>query len=598
MEHEGASMLRDGVLLLGFALAFVLLFRRFGLGATLGYLVAGAVVGPQVLGLVGDAEQMIHIAELGIVMLLFVVGLELDPSRLWRMKTAIFGLGFAQVAACGLAVSAVIYFAASYPLAAALAIGLPLGLSSTAQVLPMLQSSGRLRTPFGERAFAILLFQDLSIIPLITIVAAMSADQAGAGAEAGMPGWQLALVTLATIGGLIAAGRFVLRPLFRLIGHLNEREMFVVAGLFTVLGSAWVMEWLGLSTALGAFIAGVMLASTPYRHELEADIEPFRSILLGLFFLAVGMMLDLNAIAENPLFVIMMAVALIAVKSAIILGIGLAVGMAWRSALALGLLLSQGGEFGFVLFTQAREGGLISSEVASLFGAIVTLSMATTPFLMMAASRMRQPASKGSKREGPSSRGRNDGAGALVIGFGRFGQTVAQLLVAAGVRVTLVDSDVEQIDVAQEFGSKVYYGDGTRLDLLRQAGAGEANLIVFAIDRDQLEPELLHGVKEAFPGAGIYVRAFDRRTLIKLSDAPIDHSVREVMESAVAMGRVALDGLGVSLTEIDRAESIYRERDQERLKMQTDAGDLRAAKDMIFTQQAADSEAMGRDEAG
>lgn len=592
-------MLRDGVLLLGFALAFVLVFRRFGLGATLGYLIAGVVVGPQVLGLVGDAQQMITVAELGIVMLLFVVGLELDPARLWRMKTAIFGLGLVQVVACGLAVSAVIYFAASYPLAAALAIGLPLGLSSTAQVLPMLQSSGRLRTPFGERAFAILLFQDLSIIPLITIVAAMSADAAGASGEAAMPGWQLALMTLAAIAGLIAAGRFLLRPLFRLIGNLNEREMFVVAGLFTVLGSAFVMEWLGLSTALGAFIAGVMLASTPYRHELEADIEPFRSILLGMFFLAVGMMLDLGAIAQNPLFVAAMAIALIAVKTLIILGIGLAVGMAWRSALALGLLLSQGGEFGFVLFTQAQEGGLISNEVSSLFGAIVTLSMATTPFLMMAASRMRQPGSKDAKREGPGSqRGRSDGASALVIGFGRFGQTVAQVLVAAGVRVTLVDRDVEQIDVAEEFGSKVYYGDGTRLDLLRQAGAGEANLIVFAIDKDQLEPELLHGVKEAFPDAGIYVRAFDRRTLIKLGGAPIDHTVREVMESAVAMGRAALDGLGVSLTEIDRAESIYRERDQQRLEMQMESGDLRAAKNMIFTQQAADAQADNRDGAG
>lgn len=590
-------MLRDGVLLLGFALAFVLVFRRFGLGATLGYLIAGAVVGPQVLGLVGDAQQMITVAELGIVMLLFVVGLELDPARLWRMKTAIFGLGLVQVVACGLAVSAVIYFAASYPLAAALAIGLPLGLSSTAQVLPMLQSSGRLRTPFGERAFAILLFQDLSIIPLITIIAAMSADAGGA--ETGMPGWQLALMTLAAIAGLIAAGRFVLRPLFRLIGNLNEREMFVVAVLFTVLGSAFVMEWLGLSTALGAFIAGVMLADTPYRHELEADIEPFRSILLGMFFLAVGMMLDLGAIAQNPLFVAAMAIALIAVKTLIILGIGLAVGMAWRSALALGLLLSQGGEFGFVLFTQAREGGLISNEVSSLFGAIVTLSMATTPFLMMAASRMRQPGSKDTKREGPGSQsGRSDGASALVIGFGRFGQTVAQVLAAAGVRVTLVDRDVEQIDVAEEFGSKVYYGDGTRLDLLRQAGAGEVNLIVFAIDKDQLEPELVHGVKEAFPDAGIFVRAFDRRTLIKLGGAPIDHTVREVMESAVAMGRAALDGLGVSLTEIDRAESIFRERDQQRLEMQMESGDLRAARGMIFTQQAADAQADNRDGAG
>ncbi len=591
MAHEGASLLRDGVLLLGFALAFVLVFRRFGLGATLGYLVAGAVVGPHVLGLVGDAEQMIGIAEFGIVMLLFVVGLELDPKRLWRMKTAIFGLGLVQVVLCGLALVGVIYFAASYPLAAAIALGLPLGLSSTAQVLPMLQSSGRLKTPFGERAFAILLFQDLSIIPLITIVAAMSADR---GAEQGPPGWQLALLTIAAIAGLIAAGRFLLRPLFRLIGNLNEREMFIVASLFTVLASALAMQWLGLSTALGAFIAGVMLADTPYRHELEADIEPFRSILLGMFFLAVGMLLDLGAIVQNPVFVLTMALALITTKTLVIVGIGLAVGMNWRAALALGLLLSQGGEFGFVLFTQAQNGGLVSAESASLFGAIVTLSMASTPFLMMATSALRRPPASPDTREGP----RSDGASALVIGLGRFGQTVAQILAAAGVRVTMVDNKVEQIDVAEEFGSKVYYGDGLRMDLLRQAGAGEASLIVFAIDRDQIEPELLHGVHEAFPQAGIYVRAFDRRTLIKLHDSPVDHMVREVMESAVVMGRAALGGLGVSLAEIERAEDIFRERDQQRLEKQLEAGDILAAKEMIFSQQAKDKEALGGFEVG
>ena len=388
-HHSAGSMLHDAVILLGFALVFVLLFRRLGLGATLGYLVAGAVVGPQILGLAGDGESIIVVAELGIVMLLFVVGLELDPKRLWRLKHAIFGLGLAQVVLCGLAVTAVIYFAASYPLAAALALGLPLGLSSTAQVLPMLQSSGRLRTPFGERAFAILLFQDLSIIPLITIVAALSVNGAE---EQSMPGWQLALVTLAAIAALILAGRFLLRPLFRLIGNLREREMFIVAALFIVLASAAVMEMLGLSLALGAFIAGVMLADTPYRHELEADIEPFRSILLGLFFLAVGMMLDLSAIAERPLFVVALALALIVTKTALIFALGMVLKMGWRGALALGLLLSQGGEFGFVLFTQAQTGGIIDAETASLFGAVVTLSMATTPFLMMLTAPLRRPA--------------------------------------------------------------------------------------------------------------------------------------------------------------------------------------------------------------
>ena len=572
-HHSAGSMLHDAVILLGFALVFVLLFRRLGLGATLGYLVAGAVVGPQILGLAGYGESIIVVAELGIVMLLFVVGLELDPKRLWRLKHAIFGLGLAQVVLCGLAVTAVIYFAASYPLAAALALGLPLGLSSTAQVLPMLQSSGRLRTPFGERAFAILLFQDLSIIPLITIVAALSVNGAE---EQSMPGWQLALVTLAAIAALILAGRFLLRPLFRLIGNLREREMFIVAALFIVLASAAVMEMLGLSLALGAFIAGVMLADTPYRHELEADIEPFRSILLGLFFLAVGMMLDLSAIAERPLFVVALALALIVTKTALIFALGMVLKMGWRGALALGLLLSQGGEFGFVLFTQAQTGGIIDAETASLFGAVVTLSMATTPFLMMLTAPLRRPAASSSAtREGPVS----DGATGLVIGFGRFGQTVAQMLAAGGVRVTLIDTDVEQIDVAEEFGAKVYFGDGTRMDLLRQAGANEASVIAFCIDGDQITKHLLEEVHEAFPQARIFVRVYDRRSVMKLGGAPAELIMRECLESAVSMGRSALEGLGFNLQDIERAEAAFRERDDTRLAAQIETGDMHAMKE-------------------
>ena len=575
MEEESASiLLMDGVLLLAFTLPCVLLFRRFGLGATLGYLLAGALVGPQVLGLVGGAEEMIPVAELGIVMLLFVVGLELAPNRLWRLKELIFGLGFVQVVLCGLAMAAIVWLAGGYPLAVALALGLPLGLSSTAQILPLLQSSGRLRTPLGERAFAILLFQDLSIIPLITIVAALSVTQQ----DEGPPGWQLALLTIAAVIGLVVAGRFLLRPLFRLIGILGEREMFVVAVLFTVLASAAVMQWLGLSTALGAFVAGVMLADTPYRHELEADIEPFRSILLGLFFLAVGMMLDLGAIAREPLFVLGMAAALIAVKTAIIMGLGLLLKMGWRSALALGVLLSQGGEFGFVLFTEGRAGGLISLEAASLFGAIVTISMAATPFLLMATRRIRHEPETEEVREGP----RIDGANALVIGYGRFGQTVAQMLIVNDIPVTLIDKNPKQIDLAEEFGAKVYFGDGRRIDILRQAGAGEAHIILFCT-RD-LEPDFLHSVKEAFPKAGIFVRVYDRRSLIALRDAPIDYAVREVMESAVQMARSALQFLGDNLEDIDRAEETYRKVDSDRLDIEFDKGDVRAAFDKAITQ--------------
>ncbi|MEG3086040.1 cation:proton antiporter domain-containing protein [Sphingomonas sp. PB4P5] len=577
MDHATTSLLRDAVMLLGFGLVFVLIFRRLGLGATLGYLIAGAVVGPHVLGLVGDAEAKIGVAELGITLLLFIVGLELNPTRLWKMKQEIFGLGALQVVLCGVAISLVVWAATQSSIAAALALGLPLALSSTAQVLPMLQSAGRMRTPFGERAFSILLFQDLSIVPLITIIAVMSRNPADA---AGPPGWLLFIYTVIAIVGLILAGRFVLRPMFRIIGNMGEREMFVFAGLFTVIASAAIMESLGLSTALGAFVAGVMLADSPYRHELEADVEPFRSILLGLFFLAVGMMLDLGAIAERPLFVAGMALALIVTKGLIIFGIGMLFKMKWHGALALGLLLSQGGEFGFVLFAQAQNALLIEPQAASLFGAIVTLSMATTPFLMMITSRIRAEPVNSEDREGPMA----DGANALIVGYGRFGQTVAQMLIAQGVPVTLIDTDIEMIDIAGGFGAKVYYGDGTRMDLLRQAGAAEAELIMFCIDGDQLSAELIDGVHEAFPKAKIFVRAFDRRALLKLKDSHADGVVREVLESAVKMARIALLGIGVEEAEINRSEEHYRARDKERLKLQHEAGDLRTGRDQIITQ--------------
>lgn len=580
MEHVASgSLVRDGTILLGAGLFFVLVFRRLGLGATLGFLVAGALVGPQLLGLVGDAEGKMGFAELGITLLLFIVGLELSPPRLWRLKEDILGLGLLQVVACGIAIAAILAMAAHFSLAAALAVGMPLALSSTAQVLPMLQSSGRLRTPFGERAFSILLFQDLSIIPMITIITAMSRNPADMG---GPPGWVLVLYTVLAITGLVAAGRFVLRPLFRLIGNLGEREMFVFAALFTVIAAAALMQSLGLSTALGAFVAGVMLADSPYRHELETDVEPFRSILLGLFFLSVGMMLNLEAIAERPLFVVAMAAALIATKTAIVTVLGLVFRMKWRPALALGLLLSQGGEFGFVLLGQAQNAYLIAPEAASLFGAIITLSMATTPFLMAATRAFReQPIVSDDARDGPTA----DGANAVIVGYGRFGQTVGQMLLAQDIPVTLIDTDIEMIDIAAEFGSKVYYGDGTRIDLLRQAGAAEAELILFCMDGDQLDAATVEAIHEAFPNAALYVRAFDRRALVKLKGGPARYVVREVLESAIRMARLAMRDLGVSAADIDRAEDMYRARDKERLRIQIEAGDLRAARAQVAAEQ-------------
>jgi CPA2 family monovalent cation:H+ antiporter-2/glutathione-regulated potassium-efflux system protein KefB len=575
-------LLQDGFLLLGFALAFVLLFRRLGLGATLGYLLAGVVIGPQCLHLVGDAEQKLGIAELGITMLLFLVGLELEPAQLWRMRRDIFLTGLLQVTGCGLILAAALHGATGFSNAAALAVGLPLALSSTAQVLPMLQSSGRLKTRFGERAFAILLFQDLSIIPMITIVAALSRNPADA---AGPPGWLMALETAGAIIALVLAGRYLLRPLFRVIGHLGEREMFVVAALFAVLAAAWLMQRLGLSSALGAFIAGVMLAGTPYRHELEAAVEPFRSIPLGLFFLSVGMLLDLSAIIHEPLFVLAIALMVIVIKAAVILGLGLLLKMGWRSALALGLLLSQGGEFGFVLFTQATHAMLISPQAASLFGAVVTLSMASTPFLMKATRRFREaPASAAPEREGPQSPAEGDCANALIVGYGRFGQTVGQMMLAGGIAVTLIDRDVTLIDNAATFGAKVYFGDGTRLDVLRQAGADSAELILFCLDGDQIDAALIDAVAQAFPQAAIHVRVYDRRALIRLKPSSATQVIRETMESAIAMARNAFDGAGLSQEAINRAEVRFRARDRERLSLQIETGDMHVSDERIFTE--------------
>src|SRR5437868_5429984 len=309
------AILESGAIMLGAALLFVTLFRRLKLGATLGYIVAGALIGPQLMALIRDPQQLTSVTEIGIALLLFIVGLELQPSRLWRLRRDIFGLGLAQVVLCGLALSLFLYLALGWSSEAALAIGLPLGLSSTAQVLPMLRSDNELNTPQGERAFSILLFQDLAIVPLITIVAAMAPVMPDPGAPMG---WTLALYTLLAVAALVVVGRVVLNPLFRLVGRLGERELFVVAGLFTVIGAAAVMHTLHLSVALGAFVAGVMLAESPYRHELESDVEPFRSILLGLFFLSVGMMLNLSLIAERPSFVVGIAATVIATKAIII----------------------------------------------------------------------------------------------------------------------------------------------------------------------------------------------------------------------------------------------------------------------------------------
>jgi glutathione-regulated potassium-efflux system protein KefB len=573
------AILESGAIMLGAALVFVTLFRRLKLGATLGYIVAGALIGPGLLGLIRDPEQLTSVADLGIALLLFIVGLELQPSRLWRMRKDIFGLGLTQVILCGFALSLLLYLTLRLSPEAALAVGLPLSLSSTAQVLPMLRSDNELNTPQGERAFSILLLQDLAIVPMITIIAAMARVVPDPSAPVG---WRLALYTVLAVIGLVIVGRAVLNPLFRLVGRLGERELFIVAGLFTVIGSAAVMHYLHLSVPLGAFVAGVMLAESPYRHELESDVEPFRSILLGLFFLAVGMLLDLRLVASRPLLVIALAAGVIVTKTVLITVLSRIFSSSWTRSFRLGLLLSQGGEFGFVLFAQAAAAQLILPETASLFGAVVTLSMATTPFLMRLTDWLERREERGGDGlDGPEL---SPETSAIVVGYGRFGQTVAQMLQAKGIGVTIIDKKPAQIELSGEFGTKVYYGDGLRIDLLRTAGAETAKVIAFCNDNEggELSRSAVKAVLDAFPQASVMVRAFDRRHVIELRGLDLVLAERELFESAVVMGKAALRASGIGGHEIDRVEREYRMRDCDRLERQQQSGDIRAGWETSF----------------
>ena len=576
-ETTTDAVLIEATILLGVATLFVMVFRRLGLGAVLGYLLAGALVGPHGLGLVGGGESKLAFAEIGIAFLLFLVGLELHPRRLWELRRAIFGLGLAQVVVTGLILTGLILVTLGFSWQAALALGLPLALSSTAQVLPGLKSSGRINSPFGEKAFSILLFQDLAIVPMITIVAALSRAPDNPDAP---PGWQTAFFTVWAIVVLVLVGRFIVNPLLRIVGRYGERELFVVVGLLVVLASAAFMHSLHLSTALGAFIAGVMLADSPYRHEIEADVEPFRLVLLGLFFLAVGMVLDIQAVLARPLLVAALAAGLVVTKLAVLTVLVRLFGKPWKVALGLGLLLSQGGEFGFLLFTQATQAQLIAPEAASLFSAVVTLSMVSTPFLMLFARNLEfAPESDGSEYDDPENAPRGS---AIVVGYGRFGQIVAQMLTAVDCSVTLIDKKPSQIEVSGRFDTKVYYGDGLKVDVLRRADAEEARLIIFCTDDRSVDAEVLAPIVKAFPEAKILTRVFDRRQLMAIDGAGVDGAVRETFESSIALGMMALKQIDVSDQEIADVELALRHLDAERLNAQISEGDLSAGMDHRF----------------
>ena len=562
MATESALDLGHVVVLLAAAVVAVPLFRKLGLGAVLGYLCAGLLIGPFGLGLFRDPHAILHVAELGVVLFLFLIGLEMRPGKLWAMRGQIFGLGLAQVLACGVLLSGVgIAFGWSPAVAVIGAMGFVL--SSTAVIMKLLDERGATATPAGQRAVSILLLEDLSIIPLLALVAFLGLAQ-GTAVESARPAWLSVLQALAAIAALVAAGRWALNPLFRVLAGLGGRDVMTAAALLVVLGAALFMQWGGLSMALGAFLAGVLLSESTFRHQLEADIEPFRGILLGLFFLSVGMSLDLRVVSGEWRLVAAGVAAFMAVKALGIYGVARAFGADHRESLQRAALFAQGGEFAFVLYAAALAAGVFDARAAAVLAAIVILSMALTPVVLLLLDRLLPPPapSLDGIDEPPCLSGR-----VLVIGFGRFGQIVSQPLLARGVDVSIIDADVDMIRAAGNFGFKVYYGDGARLDVLRTSGAGRADAILVCVDRPAAADRIVELARQEFPLAKLFVRSFDRGHTLRLIGAGVEYQVRETLESAFLFGAAVLEGLGFAADEVAETMDDVRRRDQQRLRV-------------------------------
>ena len=563
----------DAAIYLGAAVVAVPLSKRLGLGSVVGYLVAGAVIGPWGAGLIDDAETVLHFAEFGVVLLLFVIGLELQPTRLWRLRTEIFGLGLLQVVITGVVLALIIAWQGWLTTNSAIAVGGALALSSTAFAVQILRERGDLTKRYGDRAFSILLFQDLAIVPLLALVSILSPWSTATPEDAALV---QAGIAVAAIAALVVVGRFLLRPLFHIIAAAKADEIFTAAALLVVIGAAIAMQMAGLSMALGAFLAGVLLAESEFRHQLETDIEPFRGLLLGLLFIAVGMSVAWPLVAQNWATVVFGALGLFALKVALIWTLCRAFRSPQPDAVRIAAVLGQGGEFGFVLFTVALGAGILNQRESYILTAIVTLSMALTPFAIMLADRLADRMA--GRRAAPDmprvEQAEKAGAeSVIVVGFGRFGQIVARVLKLRGYAVTLVDSSPERIRIARTFGDKVFFGDVRRGDILRVAGADQAKAIFLCADDPDAVRHAVKALRWRFPHALLFARATDRMSELELLKSGADVAIREIFESSIAMAREALHQLGDG----EAAEEIieeFRRRDGELLRYQSEFGAL------------------------
>ncbi|MBE9167968.1 glutathione-regulated potassium-efflux system protein KefC [Pleurocapsales cyanobacterium LEGE 06147] len=555
--------------------------QRLGLGSVLGYLIAGVIIGPFGLSFVGhgQSDDVMHFAEFGVVMMLFLVGLELQPSLIWRLRVPILGLGGLQVVVTTLAIAAVgLLFGLSWQMA--LAVGSILSLSSTAIVLQTLNEKGLIKTEAGQSSFSVLLFQDIAVIPILALLPLLAIESTmsnGASkaifiaAEqtpeqgAALPGWQHALLVIVTIGSIIVGGRFLMRPVFRFIADTRLNELFTAMALLLVIGIALAMQEVGLSPALGTFVAGVVLADNEYRHELETDIEPFKGLLLGLFFISVGASINFNLLIEQPWLILGLVIGLAMLKFTVLFALGRFFQLELSQSLLFAFALAQGGEFAFVLFSFATQNNVLTPAVAGPLIAVVALSMIVTPLLLIVHDKLVQPRFVTSTPTEEADIIDDNENPVIIAGFGRFGQIVGRLLIANGFKTTILDPNPGRIDMLRRFGFKIFYGDASRLDLLRAAGAEQAKLFVVAIDEREKALKTVHLVRKRFPHLKILARAIDRSHAYELIRQGVDVVERETFASALEMGVEALKLLGFRAYKAHRAARTFKKHDEQAL---------------------------------
>ncbi len=569
MQHD--SFFFQALVYLTAAVVSVPIAKRIGLGSVLGYLIAGVIIGPAVLGLIGEGGQdIMHFAEFGVVMMLFVIGLELEPSLLWKMRSSILGLGGMQVLVTSilLAVAALI---AGVHWQASIALGLTLSLSSTAIVLQTMKEKGLMKTDSGQSSFAVLLFQDIAVIPMLAIFPLLATQAVNSYDDhqtlvGSLPGWAQTLAVLAAVASIVVGGKYLIRPVFRFIAQTRLLEIFTAAALLLVIGTAVLMTQVGLSPALGTFLAGVVLANSEYRHELISDIEPFKGLLLGLFFISVGASINFNLILESPLLIAGLVIMLMVIKGLVLFSLGKFFKIGIDQNLIFSVSLAQSGEFAFVLFSFAAQNSIIETNIINIMVAVVALSMAMTPIVIVINEKLILPRFGTKEKVERESDTIEEDNPVIIAGFDKFGNIVGRLLKANGIGTTVLDFDSDRVEILRKLGLKVYYGDASRHELLHTAGAEKARLIIIAFDNAEKNISLVATVKKHFPHLKILVRAIDRPDAYELLNTGVNEVYRETIDVSLRMGIDAMRMLGVRAYRAHRAAKTFLKHDEKALR--------------------------------